>query len=123
MRRALLTVHKFFPQHRAGTEVLTLKVAQELKRRNYEVLVVTANPPDVNVRYTQGPLTSDYEYEGVPVHVIEEPLRLNGATFAHEYWHPQIGKHFDEIIDKFKPDLLHIFHAQNLSGSIIASAI
>jgi hypothetical protein len=55
MRRVLLTAHKFFPEHRAGTEVLTLKIAQELQKRGYEVKVVAANPPDLDARRKQKP--------------------------------------------------------------------
>lgn len=121
MRRVLLTVHKFFPQHRAGTEVLTLKVAQELQRRGMEVLVVTANPPDLDARRkSEHTIDShDYVYDGVRVHVIEEALRLRGFTFEHEFLHEQIGAHFGELLREFRPDLVHIFHSQNLSASII----
>lgn len=123
MKRVLLTVHKFFPEHKAGTEVLTLKVAQELIRRSYEVLVVTANPPDQDARHATGERTQDYVHDGVPVHSIGEPLRLQGFTFAHEFQHPAIAEHFAGIIEKFQPELLHIFHAQNLSSSIIDTAV
>jgi glycosyltransferase involved in cell wall biosynthesis len=119
MRRVLLTTHKFFPQHRAGTEVLTLKVAQDLQKRGYEVLVVTANPPDLDARHPSQTLTSDYVFEGVPVHVVEESLRLSGYDFQHEYVHTAIGEHFQTLLNNFKPDLVHIFHCQNLSASII----
>lgn len=119
MTKILLTVHKFFPQHGAGTEVLTLKVAQDLQRRGYEVLVVTANPPDLDARHPSATMTSDYEYQGVPVHVVEESLRLSGYTFKHEYKHAAVAEHFGAIIDRFKPDLVHSFHCQNLSAGII----
>lgn len=122
MKRILLTVHKFFPEHRAGTEVLTLKVARELMARGYEVLVVTANPPDLDARHAVGNETEDYVFQDVPVHVIGEPLRLRGYTFHHEYFHPGIKTYFGEVMDKFKPDILHIFHAQNLSSAIIDEA-
>lgn len=119
MKRILIAVHKFFPNHRAGTEVLTLKVSQELIRRGYEVLVLTANPPDTDARHASGPDTADYIYEGVPVHVVEEPLRLAGYTFMHEFEHKGIAGHFKEVINRFRPDLVHVFHAQNLSASIV----
>ncbi len=121
MRKVLLTVHKFFPQHRAGTEVLTLNIAKELQDRGYEVLVVTANPPDVDARRKADALseTSSFEYEGVPVHVIEEPLRLKDYRFSYEYDHPHIALHFDKLLDQFKPDLVQIMHAQNHSGAIV----
>jgi glycosyltransferase involved in cell wall biosynthesis len=121
MKRVLLTVHKFFPEHKAGTEVLTLKVAQGLMSRGYEVLVVTANPPDIDARHPSMDEWRDYVHEGVNVHSIEEGLRLKGYTFKHEYHHQAIKKHFDGVLARFKPDLVHIFHAQNLTSSIIDS--
>lgn len=124
MKRVLLTVHKFFPEHKAGTEVLTLKVAQELQKRNYEVLVVCGNPPDLDARRKPEHLheSSDFVFQGVPVHVVEEALRLKNYTFAHEYYHPDVKAHFAELLEKFRPDILHVFHAQNLSAGIVEAA-
>lgn len=122
MKRVLLTVHKFFPEHRAGTEVLTLKVAQELQRRGYEVLVVTADPPDTDARHAVGEDVRSFVHEGVPVKVFGEALRLRNSSFEQEYDHPLMGQAFGEVLDEFKPDLVHIFHAQNLSASIITAA-
>lgn len=122
MKRVLLTVHKFFPEHRAGTEVLTLKVAQELKRRGYEVRVITADPPDTDARHADGPDFAEYVHDGIPVKVFREPIRLRGFTFENEYLHPGMAAAFENELDSFKPDMVHIFHAQNLSASIIDSA-
>jgi glycosyltransferase involved in cell wall biosynthesis len=123
MKRVLLTVHKFFPDHRAGTEVLTLKVAQELQMRGYQVKIVTANPPDRDARYKEGPESSEFIYEGVPVTVVEEPLRLKENGFRSEYYNPNVGKFVGDVIDSFAPDLVHMFHAQNLSASVIEECI
>ncbi|HEY9785896.1 MAG TPA: glycosyltransferase family 4 protein, partial [Candidatus Obscuribacterales bacterium] len=122
MKRVLLTAHKFFPEHRAGTEVLTLRIAKELTKRGYEVLVVAANPPDVDARRRPGRETSDYEYEGIRVHIVEEPLRLKNYKFSYEYFHPEVSRHFAEIVKAFSPDLIQIVHAQNLSAGIIEEA-
>lgn len=121
MRRVLLTSHKFFPQHRAGTEVLTLKIAQELQRRGSTVKVVAANPPDLDARRPSGPSphVSDYEHEGVPVHIIEEGLRLMEFSFSYEYYHPLIKRHFLGLLDDFRPDIVLVVHAQNLSAAIV----
>jgi glycosyltransferase involved in cell wall biosynthesis len=119
MKRVLLTVHKFFPEHRAGTELLTLRFAQELKKRDYEVLVVTANPPDRDARRKNGPEHSQYEYEGVPVHVVEEALRLKHNTFRSEFYNADVGNFFCKELEAFAPNVVHVFHAQNLSSSIV----
>ncbi len=123
MTRVLITVHKFFPEHRAGTEVLTLKIAQEVIRRGHQVLIVTANPPDTDARYREGEEIHRYNYEGVDVVSLEEPLRLKGYRFPHEYQHPGMQEQFARLIEQFSPDLVHILHAQNLSASVIEEAI
>ncbi|MBU6454657.1 MAG: glycosyltransferase [Cyanobacteria bacterium REEB67] len=129
MRRVLLTAHKFFPEHRAGTEVLTLKIAQELSARGCEVKVVAANPPDLDARRkfdTPPPPSeqvSDYVYEGVKVHIVEEALRLQDYDFTFEYYHPQMKRHFKGILEDFKPDIVLIVHAQNLSAAIIEACL
>lgn len=122
MARILITVHKFFPDHKAGTEVLTLKIAQELISRGHEILVFTASPPDTDARHAHGPDFTRYTHEGVNVHSVGEALRLRNYTFQHEYNHPQMAEHFASVIDEFKPDFVHVMHAQNLSGSIISIA-
>jgi glycosyltransferase involved in cell wall biosynthesis len=129
MRRVLLTAHKFFPQHRAGTEVLTLKIAQELQARGAAVKVVAANPPDLDGRrkFDSPPpadeYSSDYDYEGLSVHVCEEPLRLEDYEFSFEHYHPHMKRHFLGLLDDFKPDVVLIVHAQNLSGAIIEACV
>lgn len=126
MRRVLLTAHKFFPEHKAGTEVLTLKIAQELQQRGYEVKVVAANPPDLDARRqgvdapaSENKFSSDYEFDGVPVHIIEEGLRLKEFKFSFEYYHPHIKAHFAKLLQEFEPDIVQLVHAQNLSASVI----
>ena len=129
MRRVLLTSHKFFPQHRAGTEVLTLKIAQALQLRGHQVKVVAANPPDLDARRKfDGPpaaseKVSQYQYEGLDVHIFEEPLRLENYDFSCEYYHPQMKTHFLGLLEDFQPDIVLIVHAQNLSASIIEDCV
>lgn len=122
MARILITVHKFFPQHKAGTEVLTLKIAKELLNRGHEILVVSCDPPDQDARHATGPESQDYEYDGIKVHAIGESLRLKNYSYQHEFIHPEIGEHFASVLNQFKPDLVHIMHAQNLSARVIEKA-
>lgn len=149
MKKILLTVHKFFPEHRAGTEVLTLKVAKELQRRSYQVAVVCANPPDVSRKETersaqsQSQLTARtgsgeqpaaktgiefvefndeldaYDYDGISVYCLNETARLKDNCFSNEHYHPYLRKHYDKLFDALAPDLVHCFHLQNLSASLL----
>ena len=123
MKRVLLTTHKFFPEHRAGTEVLTLKAALELKARGYQVIILTANPPDLDSRRQSNPTNNEelvmYEYEGLSVYCLTEEARLKNNGFSNEYYNAYLKKHFKKIFDQLVPDLVHCFHLQNLSASLI----
>ncbi len=127
MKRVLLTIHKFFPEHRAGTEVLTLKVAQELKQRGYQVAILTANPPDLDARRKNDTASDrqelvNYDYEGIPVYCLTEEARLKDNRFANEHYHPYLRQLYKTIFDSVAPDLVHCFHLQNLSTSLIEEA-
>lgn len=102
--------------------MLTLKIARELIARGHEILIVSADPPDIDARHAQGPAYEDYEYEGIKVHAVGEALRLKNYSYDHEFYHPEIGEHFDTVLSDFKPDLVHVMHAQNLSAAIIEKA-
>jgi hypothetical protein len=43
MVKILFTVHQFFPDHRAGVEIVTLGLAQELRSRGHEPYVFAAS--------------------------------------------------------------------------------
>ena len=126
MKRVLLTVHKFFPEHRAGTEVLTLKVAQELKRRGYQVSVLTANPPDFDARRKHIACDVEelvaYEFDGIAVYSLSEGARLKNSRFTNEHYNPYLKRHYKKIFDLLAPELVHCFHLQNLSSSLLEEA-
>jgi len=107
--------------------VLTLKIAQELQARGSEVKIVAANPPDLDARrkFDQdspppaSEQVSDYDYEGLRVHIVEEAIRLQDYEFSFEYYHPHMKRHFLGLLDDFKPDIVLVVHAQNLSAAIV----
>jgi glycosyltransferase involved in cell wall biosynthesis len=127
MKRILLTVHKFFPKHRAGTEVLTQKVACELQRRGYQVSILTTSPTDVNTTKETQPQPdkgeiSSYVWEGITVYSLNETTLLQENRFSNEHYHPYLKKIYRELFDTLAPDLVHCFHLQNLSSSLIEEA-
>jgi hypothetical protein len=42
--KIFLCLHQFFPRFYTGTETLTLEVAEELERRGYKAIIITAEP-------------------------------------------------------------------------------
>jgi len=122
--RILLTVHQFFPEHRSGTEVLTLGVAEDLQRRGHEVCVFTAYPnraPSLAAERVEA-----YAYESVRVVRFfhsHAPVGEQTALTEVEYGNRVAAGLFADVVAKFKPDIVHFFHLNRLGGALIDVAV
>ena len=118
--RVLLTVHQFFPEHLAGTEVLTFSVAKNLLQRGHEVRVYTGYPtkeilPD-RKRFDV------YEIEGIRVHRFRHgfvPMGDQHVLSELEYDNRLSAGYFSALADELAPDVVHFFHFSRLSSSLI----
>jgi glycosyltransferase involved in cell wall biosynthesis len=118
--RLLLTVHQFFPDYSAGTEVLTLSSAKELQARGHQVEIWTGFPADKHL--AEHARFDAYEYEGVRVkryHHSYTPTRVQRNVVEAEYNNHFFHQHFSEYIRSAAPDIVHFFHLARLSGSPI----
>lgn len=114
--RVLLAVHQFPPEFAAGTETLTLRVAQELARRGYTVTVLAAGPSRRDL-----PPLSEHHVEGVRV------LRLNPPAappfwrggIVSSYWRPDLAVLLETVLDMERPDLVHVFHLRRLTLELL----
>ncbi len=118
--KILLTVHQFFPKHRAGTEVLTLETARELQRQGHDVLIVAGafspTPLADEERFTR------YEYEGLQVVCFAAspgPCGGQANVTQLEFYNPLFAQKFAEVLDEFQPDIVHFFHLMRLSSTFI----
>ena len=104
--RLLLTVHQFFPGHTAGTEILTLETARELRRRGHEVSVLSGEPSVVP--FDDGGFDT-YEYDGIPVIRFQHFAPQAGGetnTTRSEYNNWVIASHLRRLIRRQRPDLV-----------------
>lgn len=116
--RVLIALHQYLPDHFAGTEQLTRKVARSLASRGDEVMIVTANPE--RARDPAPGLVED-DVDGIPV------IRLSGARsgtdwFAKDTVNPGITDLFALILARFRPDVVHVHHF-GLLGTGICEAV
>lgn len=116
--RILFTSHQFFPEHGAGTEVLTLGLARTLAARGHEVSVFAAkrSAPFADLRSGE---VEDYEYAGIPVRRIGRPRESLSRPFRLSYDNPEMAAGFRECAREFRPDVIHFMHLQGLSASVI----
>lgn len=117
--RILLTTHQFLPEFSAGTEVLTFEVVRELQRRGHDVRVLSGSPHLAESAQTRG---DDYAYEGIEVHRIRSlPVdsSIPAELVRREYDDPETARQLDLIRTAWQPDLVHFFHLQRLTGSLV----
>lgn len=122
--KILLTVHQFFPDFAAGTEVLTRSVALELMQRGHQVHVLTAFPSAHLLADDQR--CDEYDFEGIHVyrfHHAYTPMAGQSAMVALSYDNYLAANYFTKIVAQFKPDVVHFFHLNRLGTGLIDRAV
>lgn len=116
--KILLCVHIFFPDHRAGTEVLTLELARGLRTRGHSVQIVTCTAEREVPEKASPWLTQDL-YDGFTVH----RLHYGAASY-----HDPITLHIfasdrvrlvRDLVSHLTPDVVHFNHIKVFSGRVI----
>jgi len=118
--RVLLTVHQFFPHFAAGTEVLTLSVAQGLRARGHVVRILTAHPEETPL--SDAGRFDTYEYDGFPVTRFRYgrvPMGAQRSVMELEYDNHLVARRMRRLLSEFRPDVVHFLHLQRLSASVI----
>ena len=121
--KILLTTHQFFPQYAAGTEVLTLSVAKELISRGHEVHVLTGHPGSSDMH--EEDRCDQYDFDGVCVyrfHHAYTPMAGQTSMIEIGYDNRVAAKYFKQILELFKPDIVHFFHLNRLGTGLIELA-
>lgn len=111
--RILLPVHHFLPQHSAGAELYTAKLAHRLQARGCAVEVVCI---ESTTEGAAGELrqTTD-SYAGIPVHRLSFNLDAAPDRESWLFENPLLGEWFDGYCRTERPDLIH-FQAGYLLG-------
>jgi glycosyltransferase involved in cell wall biosynthesis len=106
--RILLVAHYFLPRHVAGTELYTLRLAQELRKEHEVALFCSEIDPGARSYAVR-----TREYEGIPV---TEVVNNHAYWRFHEtYSNPHIEALFAAELERYRPDVVHLQHLANLS--------
>lgn len=122
--KILLTVHQFFPQHAAGTEVLTYSVARELMGRGHIVHVLTGHLGSADLH--EEDRFDEYDFEGIHVyrfHHAYVPMAGQTSMIETGYDNRLATIYFGRILESFKPDVVHFFHLIRLGTGLIDCAV
>lgn len=118
VKRILLTVHQYFPEYSAGTEVLTRSIACGLMNRGIHVDVLACVHSNQPRDYRLGGLRHE-EQDGVDVWKLEYNFFAAPEPMSCEYANPYTADFMDSFLQTCKPDLVHIMHTYRLSASVI----
>lgn len=107
--KILLPVHFFLPEHSAGTEVYTYNLARALKERGHEVEIFCTEKILSRRSYT----LLEREVGGLKCHVMVN--NLDHESFSETFANPRAEGAFQRVLEKFRPDILHVQHLMLLS--------
>ena len=111
MMRVLQVIHGYPPYYMAGSEVYTYNLTKELSR-HAEMAVFTRVENPYKPSYT----TSDTFDNGVLVRRVNKPSR--DYTLHDKYEDGQVDDLFRDMMNEFRPDVVHIGHLSHLSTNI-----
>ena len=110
--KILKVIHGYPPTYNAGSEVYSQTLCQSLAR-SHDVHVFTReeNPflPDYHIREERSSLTK---------HIVNIPLLRQRYRYRHE----EVDSVFDALLQKLKPDIVHVGHLNHLSTSLLEKA-
>ncbi|MCA9510862.1 MAG: glycosyltransferase [Myxococcales bacterium] len=113
--RVLHIVHDFLPRHVAGVEVYTENLTQRLAAEHEVAIAYSEVVPDApNYALRRGRRGKVFTYEIVNNH------RLRG--FEETYRNPAVDRRMTEVLDEFRPDVVHVQHLINLSIDVVRDA-
>src|SRR5262249_30491789 len=120
--RVLYVVHGFPPDTWAGTEVYTLNLAREMRRRGHEVAILARAPAERGAAEGAPPELSIAEGEFDGLRVLRLTHRLEHASLAETYAKPAVERVFRELLLREKPDLVHFMHLIHFSSGLVGVA-
>jgi glycosyltransferase involved in cell wall biosynthesis/MoaA/NifB/PqqE/SkfB family radical SAM enzyme len=104
-------IHGYPPRYNAGSEVYTQALARGLADRN-EVVVFTRQEDPFLPQFA----TTDETDQGDP----RVRLRVvNNATSRDQYRQAGVDAALEQLLDEFKPDVVHFNHVSHLSTTLV----
>ncbi len=113
--RVLMVIHDFLPYHAAGSEIYTYQLSRALQTRNDVHLVFCENRPD-RPQYE----TRDGVFDGLPFTEIVHHDAF--ATFESTYVDSGMEMVFDSLLERIRPDVVHLQHTKFFGVGIIDRA-
>ena len=124
--KLLYVVHGFPPDTWVGTEIYTLNLAQEMRRRGHQVTILcrAPGPGGEGSAFKKGE-PADFtlqsgEFEGLKV--LRLIHRLQHQSLEQSYRHSRAEEAFRKVLALVQPDLVHFQHLIHTSVGLVAIA-
>ncbi len=111
--KILQVVHSFLPHTKAGAEVYSYVLSKELSKRHEVFVFFRVNRPQEREHSL-----IHSRFEGLETYAINNTFRLC-HSFEGTYNNVVIDREFGILLDRIKPDIVHIHHLLFLSHGII----
>lgn len=113
--RVLHVIHQFAPETRGGSESYVQDVAVLQRARGVDAQVLTGSlqaRPEIEI--------ASLEVDGLPVHRVHR----DDLFFDHHVkaWHPGVARAFGKLLDRLRPDLVHVHHWVRLTCDLVETA-
>ncbi len=118
--RVLFVTHFYLPEGTAGVEVYTHTLARALQAVGHEVRVVCATRWGQGSRYWNGAVSD--VHEGVAVERLAFNWTLAPRPLDYLYDNPVAAAHCRQLMEEWRPDVVHITSCYTLSASVIEAA-
>jgi glycosyltransferase involved in cell wall biosynthesis len=115
--RVLAVIHDYLPLHAAGSEIYTANLCRALADAGHDVAVFTC---EERRDLEQWSLT-EREHDGIPV--FEAIYNRIYDDLAEQWDDPKMGEVFDGVLERWKPDLVHVQGLQFVGGVSALKAV
>jgi len=111
--KILQVLHSFMPYTSAGTEVYTYNLSKELSKRNHVYIFFRIK----QLKKEEYALSHDV-YKGLETYAVNHTFK-RCSSFEETYADKKIDYLFGDLLDRIKPDLVHIQHLLFLSLGMV----
>ena len=117
--RILQVVHGYPPEKWGGVELVTASLAQALAQRGHQVTVFARTADTAAAEFSVRQDAPDTD----GVRVVRVVNNLGHAShFRLEYDHPFLDAAFQRVLTDTRPEVVHVQHVIQLSGSVLRTA-
>lgn len=119
--KVALVVHGFPPELSGGTENTTLALARGLAARGHRVSVIAGS-----MDWEAGLRISEDRMQDPESGASFEVFRIHRCDAYFDHWQkaeqPLVGRLFDELLERFGPDVVHVQHWIRLTNDLVVRA-